>query len=102
MDVYILLKSSDFVSHDLDEEQVFRGCDDDAYAQTPGQNHNGGDSQPQYSLELVLRKWYHVDPSRELRCFVRGVRFIGKGVYSILIYTHANHSLSQKNSDHTT
>ena len=96
MDVYILLKSSDFVSHDLDEEQVFRGCDDDAYAQTPGQSHNGGDSQPQYSLELVLRKWYHVDPSREFRCFVRGARFIGKAVLFDSIYMRILTTLSKK------
>ncbi|KAG5222552.1 D123-domain-containing protein [Salix suchowensis] len=36
---------------------VFDGCLD-----------GGGDD---YSLELVLRKWYPVDRSREVRCFVR-------------------------------
>ncbi|KAJ7784611.1 D123-domain-containing protein [Mycena metata] len=57
-DVYMLLKSSDFITHDLTPELVFEGC-------TPA------DSPPTYELELVLRKWYPVDRSRELRCFVR-------------------------------
>jgi len=40
-------------------EIVFDGCQLD------------GSSLPPYNLELVLRKWYPVDRSRELRCFVR-------------------------------
>ena len=62
-DVYLLLKSSDFISHDLNRDLVFDG-------QTPGPN------EP-YVLELVLRKWYAVDRSREMRCFVRAGRLIG-------------------------
>ncbi|KAL1747322.1 D123-domain-containing protein [Schizophyllum fasciatum] len=62
-DVYLLLKSSDFVSHDLSHDLVFDG-------QTPGPN------EP-YELELVLRKWYAIDRSREMRCFVRAGRLIG-------------------------
>ncbi|KAG5642675.1 hypothetical protein DXG03_002359 [Asterophora parasitica] len=62
-DVYMLLKSSDFVTHDLSVESVFEGCED-----APTTLHD---------LELVLRKWYPVDRSRELRCFVRRNVFIG-------------------------
>ena len=65
-DVYLLLKSSDFISHDLNPEIVFDGC------------HLDGSSLPPYDLELVLRKWYPVDRSRELRCFVRENLLIGK------------------------
>ena len=63
-DVYLLLKSSDFITHDIDTESVFEGCDD---------------SLPQgaYQLELVLRRWYPIDRSRELRCFVRSRLLIG-------------------------
>ncbi|TFK73559.1 D123-domain-containing protein [Pluteus cervinus] len=64
-DVYLLLKSSDFVTHDLSVDNVFAGCED------------GFGSTVKYSLELVLRKWYPIDRSRELRCFVRGNRLIG-------------------------
>ncbi|KAH8108660.1 D123-domain-containing protein [Phellopilus nigrolimitatus] len=63
MEVYILLKSSDFITHDVSPESVFDGCLPEART-VP------------YELELVLRKWYHVDPSREFRCFVRSGKLI--------------------------
>ncbi|KAI0632002.1 D123-domain-containing protein [Trametes polyzona] len=62
-DVYLLLKSSDFVQHDLSPENVFDGCEPP---------HTSADSSNvPYEIELVLRKWYPVDRARELRCFVR-------------------------------
>lgn len=69
-DVYMLLKSSDFVTHDLIEENVFAGC-------VPRSAAHPAD-ELKYELELVLRKWYAVDRSRELRCFVRGGVFLGR------------------------
>ena len=63
----MLLKSSDFVLHDIAKESVFEGCLEE-----------DGPSRPKYELELVLRKWYHVDTSREFRCFVRGRKLIGE------------------------
>jgi len=64
-DIYLLLKSSDFVSNDLSIDNVFEGCQYDA------------SNPPSYQLELVLRKWYPIDRSREFRCFVRDGRLIG-------------------------
>ena len=62
-DVYLLLKSSDFIAHDLSPSSVFAGCDQ---------------TEPEpYDPELVLRKWYSVDRSRELRCFVRNDVLLG-------------------------
>lgn len=63
-DVYTLLKSSDFVLHDVERSNVFDGCSDSSH-------------EVPYDLELVLRKWYHVNPSREFRCFVRNRNLIG-------------------------
>ena len=63
----MLLKYSDFVSHDVSEESVFEGCVYDS----------GDRSDIKYELELVLRKWYHFDTSREFRCFVRGGTLLG-------------------------
>ena len=63
-DVYLLLKSSDFISHDLDPLTTFQHCEGRAQA---------------YELELVLRKWYPVDRGREFRCFVRQEVFLGMG-----------------------
>ncbi|KAL0064655.1 hypothetical protein AAF712_002986 [Marasmius tenuissimus] len=63
-EIYMLLKSSDFINHDLDSDCVFEGCG----------------SQPSipetYELELVLRKWYHMERNREFRCFVRDNKLI--------------------------
>ncbi|KAA1469818.1 cytoplasmic protein [Dentipellis sp. KUC8613] len=70
-DVYLLLKSSDFVSHDLSTENVFADC-----TEPPGHDSDSG-SVPKYELELVLRKWYPMDRSREMRCFVRDGVLIG-------------------------
>ncbi|KAF7314227.1 hypothetical protein MKEN_00895100 [Mycena kentingensis (nom. inval.)] len=60
-DVYMLLKSSDFITHDITRASVFEGCNAPA----------------EYQLELVLRKWYPVDKSREVRCFVRDDKLLG-------------------------
>ena len=64
--MYLLLKSSDFVTHDLSVDSVFDGCVD-------------GDGVPEggYRLELVLRKWFAMDPCREMRAFVRDGVLVG-------------------------
>ncbi|KAJ7670270.1 D123-domain-containing protein [Mycena rosella] len=74
-DVYMLLKSSDFVTHDLSAESVFDGC---------------SDGPCPYELELVLRKWYPVDRSRELRCFVRQNTMLGISQRDINYYDYLN------------
>jgi len=62
-DVFLLLKSSEFVSHDLDEP--FGHCD------------AGDDSStPEISYCLVLRKWSPPEPSTEFRCFVHNKKLI--------------------------
>lgn len=64
-DVYLLLKSSDFVTHDL--EQAFDGCvdKDNRLRQSPQENI-------QVPYHLVLRKTVPAfNPSMEFRCFVR-------------------------------
>jgi hypothetical protein len=72
----MLLKSSDFVLHDLSVESVFEGCVDN--------NGDGGRGRTakkyecEYKLELVLRKWFAIDPSREMRAFVRDGVLVGE------------------------
>lgn len=63
-DIYLLLKSSDFINHDL--SHAYDECID-------GQHY-----EPDQSYELVLRKWYDLHPSMEFRCFVRNREIIGK------------------------
>jgi hypothetical protein len=55
-DIYLLLKSSDFVTHDL--EHAFDDCVDEG-------------PSPEIPYHLVLRKWVQLNPSVEFRCFVR-------------------------------
>ena len=61
-DVYLLLKSSSFTSHDL--EHAFDGC---APTSRP----------PTSTPVLVLRPFVHVQPSLEFRCFVKHRALIG-------------------------
>lgn len=60
-EIYLLLKSSDFVTHDL--EQAFDGCVAD----------DGPMSLP---YVLILRKSFNLNPSLEFRCFVRNCKLI--------------------------
>ena len=96
----MLLKSSDFVLHDLSADSVFEGCVDAKEDGDGGDGKEGRDDHREgresgddddddarakdqkayayaYELELVLRKWFAIDPSRELRAFVRDGVLVG-------------------------
>lgn len=93
----MLLKSSDFVLHDLSADSVFEGCvdvedgdrcgDGDDSEGRDGRRESGGNGggardgrwkgKKAYELELVLRKWFAIDPSREMRAFVRDGVLVG-------------------------
>jgi D123 len=83
--VYTLLKASDFIVHDLSAESVFEGCvnnnDNDNDNDEDHEDHDQGtrceSAEEGYKLELVLRKWFAIDPSREMRAFVRDGVLIG-------------------------
>lgn len=66
-DVYLLLKSSDFVTHDL--EHAFDDCVDDP--------ESSSITQADIPYHLVLRKYILLNPSVEFRCFVRRCKLIG-------------------------
>lgn len=66
-DVYLLLKSSDFVTHDL--EHVLDGV-------VPGPE-GGPEGEEEVKYDLVLRKKFEFNPSMEFRCFVRNRQLIG-------------------------
>lgn len=57
----MLLKSSDFINHDLNH--VYENCADE--------------SEKKVQYDLVLRKWYDLQPSMEFRCFVKNQEIIG-------------------------
>jgi hypothetical protein len=100
-DVYLLLKSSDFISHDLDH--AFDGCVDydpatvveEELVQATSKlsvegssdtdsDDDDGDAPPrkrlakQYPFELVLKQWYDMPKSQEWRCFVRDRKLVGE------------------------
>ncbi|KAJ1560432.1 hypothetical protein HK405_007121 [Cladochytrium tenue] len=68
-DVFLLLKSSDFVAHDL--SHAFDNCVDGVATDTAAaaSAERGSTQHPRF--ELVLRKWYDLNPALEFRCFVR-------------------------------
>jgi len=78
-DIYLLLKSSDFCTHDV----LYHSLQDCRDYNNPdngkdSENDNGDDddesnslSQKHPPLQLILRKWCNLNPSMEFRCFVR-------------------------------
>ncbi|KAL3768562.1 hypothetical protein ACHAW5_004973 [Stephanodiscus triporus] len=87
-DVYLLLKSSDFVAFDL--EKAWEGLRDEDEDEDKDETEDGsrvgtsprratsdgvggvvaGMPPPEFEYELVLRKWCDLHPSMEFRCFV--------------------------------
>lgn len=61
-EVFLLLKSSDFVAHDL--SHCYATCED-------------RDRTRPDQFVLVLRRWYDLDVSMEFRCFVAHRQLIG-------------------------
>ncbi|KAG9288346.1 hypothetical protein G9A89_021377 [Geosiphon pyriformis] len=79
-DVFLLLKSSDFIAHDLDH--AFDNCcyDND---ESPRR------TQPE-TFELILRKWYDVVTSMEFRCFVKNQGLIAISQRDVNYYPFLN------------
>ncbi|KAL9653989.1 hypothetical protein ABK040_014198 [Willaertia magna] len=61
-DIFLVLKSSNFISHDL--EKAYLNCID-------------YDKELEVGKVLALRKWYDIHPANEFRCFIRNKRLIG-------------------------
>ena len=71
-DIYLLLKSSDFIVHDL--LYAFDGCFEE---NEENQHQCVDEGEIETELQLVLRKWSNLYPSMEFRCFVSNHRIIG-------------------------
>jgi len=67
-DIYLLLKSSDFITHDL--EHAFDDTED-------GEGAESELTTATIPYHLVLRKAFEMNPSVEFRCFVRNRKLIG-------------------------
>ncbi|RNA08611.1 cell division cycle 123-like protein [Brachionus plicatilis] len=79
-DIYMLLKSSDFISHDLN--QAFSQCED---------NEEMRQTIDSFEYKLIMREWVNINPSMEFRCFVNKDRLVGisqrecRSFYQILL-----------------
>ena len=67
-DIYLLLKSSNFITHDL--EHAFDDC------VTEDTKENSIVKNDDIPFHLVLRKFVDMNPSVEFRCFVRNRRLL--------------------------
>ncbi|OXG26247.1 cytoplasmic protein [Cryptococcus neoformans Bt120] len=74
-DMYLLLKSSDFISHDLDHERAYSGVQGPQVEEMP-------------KIELVFKKFESLNPSREVRCFVRNNVLVGITQRDMNFYDH--------------
>ncbi|KAL9106804.1 MAG: hypothetical protein Q9227_008226 [Pyrenula ochraceoflavens] len=78
-DVYMLLKSSDFITHDL--EHAFDDCVDESDQVVTDQvvtdqvvtdhHDHSMDLCQSFTYHLILRKAFNLNPALEFRCFVR-------------------------------
>lgn len=84
-DICLLLKSSDFVTHDL--TLPFKACVD---------WQKDADLGDLVKYELVLRKWVEIDPSTEFRCFVKDRVLIG---ISQRDYTHYYYHIQEQEAN---
>jgi hypothetical protein len=73
-DVYMLLKSSDFINHDLNE--AFNDCEDRETSQKLISD---------FKYHLIIREWLSINPSMEFRCFVSNNKLIGKKIQKCFI-----------------
>lgn len=67
-DIYIQLRSSDFINHDL--TQVFDNCADKTSIENQSIIKN-------FQYSLVLRDWLNINSSMEFRCFVHENVLVG-------------------------
>jgi hypothetical protein len=67
-DVYMLLKSSDFITHDLTEP--FDKCEENSEEERI-------EGVKVLKYYLIIRKWVEISPNSEFRCFVKDNRLVG-------------------------
>lgn len=70
-DIYLMLKSSSFITHDLVDPYNGSVEATEAWNASPVTPERASGLQPSTSYELVLRQWFDLNPALEFRCFVR-------------------------------
>lgn len=102
-DVYLFLKSSNLIHHDLEPERLYAGCEDGpvpSYLPAPSSAEGedkgkekaedaDADADAGVPLELVLRKYITgLNPALEFRCFVRDGVLVGISQRDLNFYDH--------------
>ncbi|WVO18590.1 hypothetical protein L204_106309 [Cryptococcus depauperatus] len=77
-DVYLLLKSSDFISHGVDNLTAYSGTNNESLI--------GLSTRPK--IELVLKKFENLNSAGEIRCFIRNRTLIGITQRDMNFYNH--------------
>ncbi|EPY51028.1 D123 family protein [Schizosaccharomyces cryophilus OY26] len=70
-DVLLLLKSSDFIAHDLD--YAFDDCIEEDAQEADLTNQK---FPSEFSHELILKEWFPIHSSTEFRCFIKGKNLV--------------------------
>lgn len=87
-DVFLLLKSSDRIAHDVEvlQQICHQSSPRSPLVSSTTHNHGHDDDEqddeeivkiPERAHVLALRRWYDLKPGREFRCFVKNNRLIG-------------------------
>lgn len=77
-DVHLLLKSSDLIQHDLDPIRAYASGAEEPEVHDPASLSRDGHPARNMKVELVLRSFVEMNPSREMRCFVRQNILLGE------------------------
>jgi hypothetical protein len=91
-DVYLLFKSSDFISHDLDPSRAYASGGISI-------NEDVRIDRADAKLEMVLKEYIQVNPSREFRCFVRNNVLLGELIHSCRTYVSSRSGISQRDTN---
>ncbi|CAH1758401.1 10552_t:CDS:2 [Entrophospora sp. SA101] len=93
-DIFLLLKSSDFIAYDLDH--AFDGCNHDNNEEGEESEDSDNDEilrrqrSNEFEFELVIRKWCNMEPSMEFRCFVKNEELVAISQRDITYYPFLN------------
>ncbi|WVQ96245.1 hypothetical protein IAU59_003349 [Kwoniella sp. CBS 9459] len=92
-EVYLLLKSSDFIHHDLDPSRAYAGTANEEKEKEEEEEEKGGAGagvvqEQRHKVEIVLKRFEDLIPSREVRCFVRNNLLIGVSQRDTVFYDH--------------
>ena len=93
-DIYLVLKSSEFVGRDLEQISAVAS----SIASTSASNGSTTDCQTKGMVirpQLVLKKWFALNRSYEFRCFVRSRQLVAICQRDVTFYEHLQSSALQ-------